>query len=343
MSHVFCTCLITEGGSPPAPVLHIPHEDEETRQSSGHQSPVHEEPPHHSPPPLTTLEMALRENSARQRLPLFIDREKSGIMHPMCSGGNYSPSPSNRSLSPGEVVRHPHVRDSPTSPTPVTVVQPTVTHPMWPYLYHSGLHPGSLPFSVGQMLLGGSHPAHNLPYLSANSLQPGNSDHTSSSSAGSAFGLPTLGHLALAGHPILYQHYAAALSQAAESASSSHLSSLLAASRNPHRFNPYTLPFTKTTMSTTSSPLSVTPGSGGGVSGVTSTLTDLTHTPLSEHHHKATTAAASPHRTDEGEVRARGGAPPIPSELKSIERMVSGLEKQQEKLATETLTKLVDK
>lgn len=226
---------------------------------------------------------------------------------------------------------------------------------MWPYFYPSGLHPGALPFSVGQMLLGGAAAAAAVAG-SGNPGQPGLpspffpgglghhnhlGDVTTTSSGTPTFPSPHAAswasHLALASHPMLYQHYAAAMSQAAAAAASIAVSSAadtlpssssspatssigaLLSSRLPQRFTPYTIPAKRS--STPSSPVHpLTPPSGREDSPRAS--------PEGERQHSPATSSQG-NRT--------------PSELKNMELMVCGLERQQEKLATETLTKLVDK
>ena len=298
-----------------------------------------------SPPHTPPLEKALRDSSFSS--PLRPTRPLHRPFSPPPPRDNGRESPSNRSLSPGEVVRSPS--------SPVHVIHPTVTHPMWPYFYHSGLHPGALPFSVGQMLLGGAggNPGGTSglptsPFFPGSLAQPLPAHHPLSEATTSVASSPTFSsphaswasHLALASHPMLYQHYAAAVSQAAAAAASiassenshhpttsstsSSIGSILS-SRLPQRFTPYTIPKGSTSPPSGTSRPPLTPGA------------PLTPPSVRED---------SPRVSEDG----KHTPPPVtacgdrtPSELKNMERMVCGLERQQEKLATDTLTKLVDK
>ena len=302
----------------------------------------------------------------------------------------FSPLPSSspscrRSLSPGEVVRG--GGGGPSSPlqAPHGVIHPTVTHPMWPYLYHSSLHPGStLPFSVGQMLLGGtSNPGFPHPFfnLTSQGLATGESNNPTSSPLSQSAHASWASHLALT-NPVLYQHYAAAISQAAAAAAvaasispsgttgttattsattidsglattstsslnslplslqSSPLSSpsigpLLSSSRLPTRFTPYTLPLKKTP------PPQLPP---------TALLSPHDDPASQRPPSELSQAASSPSRALDDEERASpsptapeatrsplgGKESKVPSELRSMERMVCGLERQQEQLVTDS-------
>ena len=170
-----------------------------------------------------------------------------------------------------------------------------------------------------------------------------------SGSAAAAAALPGMsnmvlnGHLALAaGHPMWPQGYFGHPGSSLESSGGAHLPSSshmgpLFAPRATHRYSPYQLPLTKTTMVTTSTPLPAT--------GVTS--------PMTSTEHSLRTASPSPVKSHGTISPVRGATPPrtVPtqrsgnatSELKNIERMVNGLERQQEQLAAECLSKLGDK
>ena len=128
------------------------------------------------------------------------------------------------------------------------------------------------------------------------------------------------------GHPA-----AMASSSAGHLPSTSHMGPLFAP-RATHRYSPYQLPITKTTMVTTSAPLPAT--------GLTSPISDLrTASPSPVKSHPPTSPVrASPTPSSASQPTANGT-----SELKNIERMVNGLERQQEQLAAESLAKMSDK
>lgn len=192
-----------------------------------------------------------------------------------------------------------------TSPPNVTVVQPSVTHPMFPYFYPHG-YPcttSSLPYHVLLNQGSSSLAAHGL-YLPSSH---GDLNHLSPT-----HGLSAFGQLPMPGHP-LYPNLSPTFTS---SSSSSHLGPLFA-SRSNNRFSPYSFPMTKTTMATSTSPLSSS-GFNIGSRSPTTPSTALSSLNLSR---------PSPVRS----ISPVTSAPTNPSsELKSIERMLSGLDRKRE-------------
>ncbi len=245
-----------------------------------------------------------------------------------------------------------------TSPPNVTVIQPSVNHPMFSYLYHpgaAGLYSGgspSIPFHMGHMFMGGnmsSSSGLSLPFGPPTTLA--DLSHISSSAAAAAAAAAGLSgvsanmvlnsQLALAaGHPMwppgYFGHPATMESSVgAHLPSASHMGSLFAP-RATHRYSPYQLPLTKTTMVTTSAPLPAT-----GVTSPLMTSADLrtcSPSPVKSHPPTSPSSRSSPPTT----ILSQNNASAT-SELKNIERMVNGLERQQEQLAAESLAKLGDK
>ena len=221
------------------------------------------------------------------------------------------------------------------SPPNVTVVQPSVTHPMFSYLYHSGgLYPGSshgLSLHMGQMFPHSSLPLPFVPTSLSSDL--GHLPHGGAAGLSLAHQMVLNGQF-LGGHPLLHQSYAAAALNHMESGGNSHpLSSAghmgpLFGSRSSHRFTPYTLPLTKTTMVTTTTPL---PATGVSTTSSSEPTSPRISSPVSPR-------AASPNRASP--VHSNASAT---SQLKNIERMVNGLERQQERLTSDSLAKLQDK
>lgn len=236
-----------------------------------------------------------------------------------------------------------------TSPPNVTVVQPTVTHPMFSYLYHpGGLFSGnSLPLHMGHMLFGGGNnsvgPGSNIPLGFLPSTDLSHLPQSAAQAAGfsmSAHNMVLNGQFAALGHPFWHPGYAAAFGHSAaaglDGMPTSHpsLHGALSAARtlSNSRYSPYSLPSTtKTTMVTTATPLAV--------SGVTSPLRTSSPITSPTSHRSISPGSPRPTSSKSSSVSTSAAA----SELKSIERMVNGLEKQQEKLAVETLTKLDSK
>lgn len=217
------------------------------------------------------------------------------------------------------------------SPPNVTVIQPSVTHPMFPYLYPgTGMYPSTtstLPYPMGHMLLnsGSSSLAHSLSMQFLN-----HSGH-------SEMGLPpthphalSFGQLSIPSHHLLQQSYSGLTSGLGNSGpvslsqlSGSHIGPMLG-SRASSRFSPYSLPLTKTTMVTTTSPLpstglqmdsrtDISPSPSTSLSSISRTSPMRSRSPLSHHTSPVSHISSNPN-----------------SELKSIERMLSGLERRKD-------------
>ena len=196
-----------------------------------------------------------------------------------------------------------------TSPPNVTVVQPSVTHPMFPYFYHHG-YPNTTSSLSYHMLLNQASSAHGLTYL------PNSSDlnHLSPTHGLSAFG-PIPGHPL---YPNLSPTFSKESTQSLSQFSGSHLGPLFA-SRSNNRFTPYSFPMTKTTMATSTSPMS----SGFNLGSRSETSPTPSSASLSSLNRSPPIRSRSP---------PMHLSPPINpnSELKSIERMLSGLERRRE-------------
>lgn len=196
-----------------------------------------------------------------------------------------------------------------TSPPNVTVVQPSVTHPMFPYFYPHG-YPSTTSSLSYHMLLNQASNAHGLTYL------PNSSElnHLSPTHGLSAFG-PIPGHPL---YPNLSPTFSKDSSQSLSQFSGSHLGPLFA-SRSNNRFTPYSFPMTKTTMATSTSPMS----SGYNLGSRSETSPTPSSASLSSLNRSPSMRSRSP---------PMHTSPPINpnSELKSIERMLSGLERKRE-------------
>lgn len=196
-----------------------------------------------------------------------------------------------------------------TSPPNVTVVQPSVTHPMFPYFYAHG-YPSttsSLPYHMLLNQGSSSLAAHGL-YLPSSH---GDLNHLSPT-----HGLSAFGQLPMPGHPLYPNLSPTFTSSSSNSLSGSHLGPLFA-SRSNNRFSPYSFPMTKTTMATSTSPLS-----SSGFNMGSRSPTSPTTTPSS-----LNLSRPSPVRS-RSPVNSTSTNPN--SELKSIERMLSGLERKRE-------------
>ncbi|XP_074643725.1 uncharacterized protein LOC141900641 [Tubulanus polymorphus] len=218
-----------------------------------------------------------------------------------------------------------------TSPPNVTVLHPSASHPMLPYLYQSGAYANgahALSQHFGQMMYGSaSSLPSNFPLLSS-SVPP---DLVPSMAAASAahLGFPMPHNFVLnsqlalaAGHPLLHpQNFSFNGSSTTESSSSflgSHVGPIFAP-RVSHRFNPYSLPLTKTTMVTTAAPVPSTgANSSNGIDSRSHSRDRLSASPSSPQHSPSSSSAVTSPTTS------------VPSELKSIERMVDGLQRKHE-------------
>ncbi|CAH1231196.1 TBX2 [Branchiostoma lanceolatum] len=110
----------------------------------------------------------------------------------------------------------------------------------------------------------------------------------------------------------------------------------MAGARHPLRFSPYPLSATSTTMVTTGSPV-VCPGRTDASSSSDAPRESSSSSPVSR-----AGKNMSPKRASSPPSRTSGSAPEVSSELQNIQKLVSGLEKQQEQLTVETLTKLTE-
>ncbi|XP_033748520.1 T-box transcription factor TBX2b-like isoform X2 [Pecten maximus] len=204
-----------------------------------------------------------------------------------------------------------------TSPPNVTVIQPSVTHPIFPYLYPYNTSASSLPYPMSHLFSGNSSLPAALPFLPT-------SGHTDISSHlphthPSAHALSALGQLPFPGHLLQSNYSSLSPSMNADSALSppSSLGPIFP-SRSSPRFTPYSLPSTNTTMATSTSPVAApglhisahSPPHSSSV-GITRPSPIRPRSPLSSRMPRHISPIANPN-----------------SELKSIERMLNGLERK---------------
>ena len=297
------------------------------------------------------------------------NRHSSGAGSPPHRAHSPSSEDHRRVERPRSSGPSPHSKDTAaTSPPNVTVIQPSVNHPMFSYLYNpasmyaSGVHPPSLPLSMGHMLFNSAH--HSLPFS-----MPSDLSHLQGSAAIAAQAASGLHPGLLNGSlQALHQHQAALWAAAQNypgasahgafshtspesppSGSSSHLPGAsgshhlgpLFQPRPTHRYSPYGLPLTKTTMATTSAPLPATgsPHTSHSDASMTS--------PGHRSHGGHSPGGHSPNGSRSPPTPAHSNGTPrtsqATSELKNIERMVNGLEQQQQQQAVDSITKLTDK
>lgn len=116
-----------------------------------------------------------------------------------------------------------------------------------------------------------------------------------------------------------------------------------AAHLKQHRFSPYSLPVTNTAMSMASAMLAGV-GVGGGPSPMISPVYDSPPPTVASSMNASTTP---PQRTSHNNPllssTSKTSSSSSSSELKNIEKMVNGLERQQEQLTADSFTKLSDK
>ncbi|KAK3588851.1 hypothetical protein CHS0354_035993 [Potamilus streckersoni] len=245
-----------------------------------------------------------------------------GHNSPVTSSRDKSPSPfgrdersfeRNRKSPMSPVPGRSYISKEHTSPPNVTVVQPSVTHPMFPYFYPSpsmyASATSALPYS---MLLnaGNSSLAHGLTYLPSSAADL--SHHALSLAQ---FQFPSH-HLYHNISPTLNSNSAISFSQMT---SGSHLGPMFN-SRSSPRYSPYSLPLTKTTMATSTSPISKSGHYVGAHSNSSPILSSSGIGSLSR---------SSPIR-ERSPVLHMSPSTNRNSELKSIERMLSGLERKRE-------------
>ena len=279
-----------------------------------------------------------------------------------------APRPSSRGSRLDERVRlgsgGPH--SHPTSPPNVTVLQPSVNHPMFPFWYQSGLYSNSaqaqsMQLALGHAMMQGGLAAGGSPSsaaLSALSMAPhtGRSSPTylstpshNTPSNGLHYPNPALlgNHFAMANHPLWQQNYAAAAAAAAAAAmettggagapGSASLAAYMSGSRGGHRYSPYSV---AARGSGVSSPLSSPSGSAfSETRGSTDHVTTRT----------SPSPGVSPPYRDRAGVRERAGSPAHRSggqarrsDLSIMERMVNGLDHHRHHMRSETFSKLPD-
>ena len=273
-----------------------------------------------------------KQETYRDRSPLRESSSRNERLKPRLSDRYDSPvksrsSPERRSSehrSSERTERSEHRNEHPglTSPPNVTVLQPSVAHPMFSYLYHNNSYHGAtptVPFPINPLMFP-HHQPPSLPTLpfafptSSHQQQQAAVAALTAAAAVSSESSPSVQNLAAHGMllnglwPHAYSH----------PASSHHLESLYAQRSSAQRFTPYSLPVTKTTMVTTATP---TMSSGDGPASPDG----------SQQSRSPTHSSPSPKQSDRK---------PSNSELRSIEKMVNGLEQRQEQIATDSLSKL---
>ncbi|XP_064652151.1 T-box transcription factor TBX2-like isoform X2 [Lineus longissimus] len=225
-----------------------------------------------------------------------------------------------------------HKEKEPTSPPNVTVLHPSASHPMLSYLYQSGAYANGLhglPNFPHPALYGSGSSSLN-PFLAASGVTSDLVSHLPPISAAAhmaGFSVPNMvlnSQLAhLAGHPLLHQNFPFTTTSSDSSYMNSHIGPLF--SRHSHRFSPYSLPLTKTTMVTTSAPLPSTgTSSTSSVNGLRGDR--LSPSPLNRQRVSPSATSLPTSNT-------------VPSELENIERMVDGLERKHDHHGSEAFTK----
>ncbi|XP_035208433.1 optomotor-blind protein-like isoform X2 [Stegodyphus dumicola] len=262
----------------------------------------------------------------------------------------------------------------PKSGQPNVTVGPAMPHPhILPYLYPPALYStsmGHLPLS--QLFLPGvtcaSGPSHPLPlslFTSSGHPSPAafSASHLAQSSLSSSSqasgSLPNMGHslllnaqLAFAAGHSMFHGYPPPHGLDVPMTTGAGNGGLLATAGSkvkPHRFSPYPLPLTTMTNTTTATPLTVpaevvrSPLSSSPYDGASSVV--ASHPPHLNHNSLNKLGAVSPPGSECGSSDGSVGPSSVSSssDLKNIENMVNGLERQQEQLAAETLTRLTEK
>ncbi|XP_055941544.1 optomotor-blind protein-like isoform X3 [Argiope bruennichi] len=262
----------------------------------------------------------------------------------------------------------------PKSVQPNVTVGPGMPHPhLLPYLYPPALYSSSMNhLPLSQLFLPGatcaSGPSHPLPlslFTSSGHPSPAfSASHLAQSSLSSSSqgvgSLPSMGHNLLlnaqlafaAGHSMFHGYPPPHSLDGALPSSAAGNGGLLATAGTvgskvkPHRFSPYPLPLTTMTSTTPATPLTVptevvrSPLSTSPYDGSSGSLAPhLNHNSLNK------LGAVSPHGSECGSSDGSVGPSSVSSssDLKNIENMVNGLERQQEQLAAETLTRLTEK
>ncbi|XP_042904656.1 optomotor-blind protein isoform X1 [Parasteatoda tepidariorum] len=255
---------------------------------------------------------------------------------------------------------------------PNVTVGPAMPHPhLLPYLYPPALYSsgmGHLPLS--QLFLPGvtcasgpnqplplslftsaghPSPAFSASHLAQSSLNP--SSQAGGPLSGMGHNLLLNAQLAFAAGHSMFHGYPPAhgLDSPLSNAGNGGLlttAGSVAGKVKPHRFSPYPLPLTTMTSTTPSTPLTVptevvrSPLSTSPYDGSVNN-----HPPHLNHNSINKLGAVSPHGSECGSSDGSVGPSSVSSssDLKNIENMVNGLERQQEQLAAETLTRLTEK
>ncbi|ESO95447.1 hypothetical protein LOTGIDRAFT_160597, partial [Lottia gigantea] len=245
---------------------------------------------------------------------------------------DYSPGTYHRSERERHFLKYRDLKDherllgKDTSPPNVTVMQPSVSHPMFPYLCAGSVFPnssGGLPFPLNSALLNSSSYPHGhltVPLLPGSPpelphLPP---THLHSSNSG-----PMLGsHSLLSNSHLMNQSYQGLTSQLSMShITSSHPLGPMFSPRSAPRFSPYTVPLTKTTMVTNSSPVSI-PGGHYGL-GESPRGGPLLSSPVSSTH-----IPSSPRKSPLPAHQQSPSTPNHGTDIRSIERMLNGLDRK---------------
>lgn len=206
-----------------------------------------------------------------------------------------------------------------TSPPNVTVVQPSVTHPIFPYLYPYHSSASSIPYPMSHLFSGNATLPHALPFLSTS----GHTDISSHLPHTHAHALSALSQLPFHGHPLLQSSYSSLSPSVNGDSALSPPSSLgpIFPSRTSPRFTPYSLPTTNTTMVTSTSPVaasglhisahSTSPSHSSSVGVISRPSPIRPRSPLTSRMPRHISQSTNPN-----------------SEIKSIERMLNGLERK---------------
>jgi len=237
-------------------------------------------------------------------------------------------SPKSPETPKSDPAPSPPVSKCPSRPPNVTVVQPSATHAMFPFMYpSSGLFStsSSIPFPLGHMFFNSasSHMpfASQLPFFSATTGQNDLNSLTSPHPLSLA-----LNSMSSQAHNLLQPAYSTGNSPLGGSGNMSPPSHMDRSSLGPifpsrtntsPRFTPYSLPSTKTTMSTSTSPVAATGLSLREISSESVTsISPRINGSSSATSNRSPISLNIPHAFDSNN-----------HELRSMERMLSGLER----------------
>ncbi|XP_022338950.2 uncharacterized protein LOC111134319 isoform X4 [Crassostrea virginica] len=199
-----------------------------------------------------------------------------------------------------------------SSPPNVTVVQPSVTHPMFPYLYPYTSSASTFPYPMSHMLFSGSSSLSQglqMPFLSTS----GHSDFSHIP----AHALSSLNQFSLQNH-LMQSNYSSLSSSLAGRNPTSPTAPIpnslgpIFPSRSNHRFSPYSYSLSKShgDISPSSSDSGIKSSSPPSFAGITRPSPIRPRSPLS-HHMTPMAAHSKPH-----------------SELRSMEQMLNGLDRK---------------